>query len=88
MPFAANYSEFTYQRDQIFNSSLAGKSGAVSSCLTRDEQDHLLIVVSDNGIGIDVKNHQDIFEPFMQLGNGAGLDFGGTGLGLTSWSVK
>ena len=84
----ANYSEFTYQRDQIFNSSLADKSGAVSSCLTRDEQDHLLIVVSDNGICFDVKNHQDLFEPFLQLENGAGLDFGGTGLGLTSWSVK
>ena len=63
--------------------SLAGKTGAVSLCLTRDEKDHLLIVVSDNGIGIDVKNHQDIFEPFLQVESGAGLDFGGTGLGLS-----
>ena len=38
--------------------SLAGKTGAVSLCLTRDEKDRLLIAVSDNGIGIDVKNHQ------------------------------
>ena len=36
----------------------------------------------DNDIGIGVKNHQDIFEPFLQLESGAGLDFGGTGLGL------
>ncbi|HBM67418.1 MAG TPA: hypothetical protein DDZ82_01170 [Rhodobacteraceae bacterium] len=63
--------------------SLAGKTGAVSLCLTRDEKNHLLIVVSDNGIGIDVKNHQDIFEPFLQVESGAGLDFGGTGLGLS-----
>ncbi len=63
--------------------SLAGKTGAVSLCLTRDEKDHLLIVVSDNGIGIDVKNHQDIFKPFLQVESGAGLDFGGTGLGLS-----
>ena len=63
--------------------SLAGKTGAVSLCLTQDEKDHLLIVVSDNGIGIDVKNHQDIFEPFLQVESGAGLDFGGTGLGLS-----
>ena len=73
---------------KFFTPSMAGKSGAVSLCLIRDEQDDLLIVVSDNGIGIDVKNHQDIFEPFLQLENGAGLDFGGLGLGLTSWSVK
>ena len=63
--------------------SLAGKTGAISLCLTRDEKDHLLIVVSNNDIGIDVKNHQDIFEPFLQVESGAGLDFGETGLGLS-----
>ena len=30
-----------------------------------------------------MKNHQDIFEPFLQLESGAGSDFGGTGLGLS-----
>jgi len=44
--------------------------------------DKMTISVRDNGIGIDAKNHEVIFEEFRQVDGTARREFGGTGLGL------
>jgi len=42
----------------------------------------ITISVRDEGIGIDAKNHDVIFEEFRQIDGTARREFGGTGLGL------
>jgi signal transduction histidine kinase/CheY-like chemotaxis protein len=42
----------------------------------------ITISVRDQGIGIDPKNHDVIFEEFRQIDGSARREFGGTGLGL------
>ncbi|MBV9069544.1 MAG: response regulator [Acidobacteria bacterium] len=44
--------------------------------------DTITISVRDEGIGIDPKNHDVIFEEFRQIDGSARREFGGTGLGL------
>jgi len=44
--------------------------------------DRMTVSVRDNGIGIDAKNHDVIFEEFRQVDGTARREFGGTGLGL------
>ena len=41
------------------------------------------ISVKDNGIGIDPKNHQSIFDRFSQEYSSTSEEHGGSGLGLT-----
>lgn len=43
----------------------------------------LAICVEDQGIGIDQKHHQLIFEPFMQIDNSASPEQNSSGLGLS-----
>lgn len=43
----------------------------------------LRVAVRDTGIGIDIRNHQKIFEAFAQADSSNTKKFGGTGLGLT-----
>jgi signal transduction histidine kinase/DNA-binding response OmpR family regulator len=50
-------------------------------CKHSNKTDHLLIEVTDTGIGITPEEQQHIFEPFIQLGEYNGSK--GTGLGLT-----
>ncbi|MEM7181961.1 MAG: ATP-binding protein [Spirochaetota bacterium] len=47
------------------------------------KEDSLLILVKDDGIGIDQKKIEKIFMPFTQVENANTRRFGGTGLGLT-----
>jgi two-component system, chemotaxis family, CheB/CheR fusion protein len=49
---------------------------------TRNEPGRVLIVVSDNGIGMDSGSTTGIFEAFAQGGESVTRDFGGLGLGL------
>jgi len=50
------------------------------SAMSLDET--ITISVRDEGIGIDTKNHDVIFEEFRQIDGTARREFGGTGLGL------
>lgn len=43
----------------------------------------LRLTVADNGIGISVRDHAAIFEPFRQVDGGDERGYGGVGLGLT-----
>ncbi|MEA5441070.1 ATP-binding protein [Cyanobium gracile] len=43
----------------------------------------LHIRVQDSGIGIDAKDHDQIFKPFVQVESGLSRQFAGTGLGLS-----
>lgn len=45
------------------------------------DKDNIIIRIKDNGIGIDSKYYQKIFEPFARLHNKS--EFQGTGLGLS-----
>lgn len=53
----------------------------VMGCTT-DRGDHLVLEVTDNGIGIGAENLRRIFEDFSQAENDTVSKFGGTGLGL------
>lgn len=46
------------------------------------EQDHVVIHVTDTGIGIPSDQFDNLFEPFEQVDGSAERSFGGTGLGL------
>ena len=44
--------------------------------------EHLLFTVWDTGIGIDNRDKERLFQPFVQLDSGLNRRYGGTGLGL------
>ncbi|HEV7923427.1 MAG TPA: response regulator [Thermoanaerobaculia bacterium] len=49
---------------------------------TNEEDGTITISVADQGIGIDPRHHELIFEEFRQVDGTAKREFGGTGLGL------
>ena len=46
------------------------------------ENDQVLVIVADEGIGISPEQHERIFERFYQIDGSARRRFGGTGIGL------
>lgn len=51
--------------------------------MVRDEADGgLSFIIRDTGIGIDKKDLERVFEPFVQVDGGNSRKYGGTGLGL------
>ncbi|MEA1938966.1 MAG: PAS domain S-box protein [Pseudomonadota bacterium] len=46
-------------------------------------RDHVVVSVTDQGIGIDTKDMNKIFQPFGQVDNAMNRRYPGTGLGLT-----
>ena len=56
--------------------------GAITIDLIQDDL-HVSVKVSDNGIGIPPNRMKEIFEPFHQLDSSSTRKYGGTGLGLS-----
>lgn len=52
------------------------------SSKTINDNEHLVFVISDSGIGISAKNIPKLFKPFNQGDSSTTKRFGGTGLGL------
>ncbi|MBU6373611.1 MAG: GAF domain-containing protein [Alphaproteobacteria bacterium] len=69
---AANAAKFTRE----------GRIRIVAARGMRDGRPHLLLKVSDTGIGIDPDQMAKLFEPFAQAEATISREFGGTGLGL------
>jgi PAS domain S-box-containing protein len=78
-----------YQRlSQVFanllkNAAKFSKSGQVVSIITSNEGSDVVIEIKDEGIGIEPRLLQQIFEPFEQTEQGSLHRYQGLGLGLT-----
>lgn len=59
------------------------KGGQVWLVLKADGAKGLCIEIQDNGIGIPAEKLQDVFRPFVQIGDARCAGEGGTGLGLS-----
>ena len=51
--------------------------------LTTDETTYYVVEVSDNGIGMNKSQCEDVFKPYTQADSSTTKEYGGTGLGLT-----
>ena len=61
---------------------MGGIDFSVEALRKQGEEVIIRFKVKDSGIGIDSKNHEDIFESFVQASASISREFGGTGLGL------
>lgn len=66
----------------IKNSILYGMEGGHTKITITSVEDFLLIQITDNGIGIDPKHWQRLFERFYRVEQSRNRHEGGTGLGL------
>ena len=67
----------------IVNSIKYGRNKGTTKVEFFDMQDHVLIEVSDNGIGIGERDLPRIFERFYRTDKSRSREMGGTGLGLS-----
>ncbi len=67
----------------IANSIKYGKKGGQTTLEFLDMDDHILIEISDNGIGISKNDLPRIFERFYRTDKSRSREMGGTGLGLS-----
>ncbi len=58
------------------------EGGRIAVRVTEDDDEHCVIEVADNGIGIDPSQRARIFERFYRVDPGRSRQAGGTGLGL------
>jgi two-component system phosphate regulon sensor histidine kinase PhoR len=66
----------------IVNSIKYGKQDGISQVRFTDLYQHVVIEISDNGMGIAKHHLPRIFERFYRVDKGRSRDHGGTGLGL------
>lgn len=66
----------------VVNSIKYGKDSGETEVRLFDMEDHVLVEVSDNGIGIGKEHLPRLFERFYRVDKGRSRDQGGTGLGL------
>ncbi|MFH0759235.1 MAG: ATP-binding protein [Bacteroidota bacterium] len=67
----------------INNSIKYGKEGGKTTIGFMDTDAHVLVDISDNGIGIEEKHLPRIFERFFRVDKSRSRESGGTGLGLS-----
>lgn len=58
------------------------KNGSITASMYKTDGKHILIEISDDGIGISEKNLPRIFERFYRTDEGRSIDVTGSGLGL------
>lgn len=66
----------------VVNSIKYGKDNGETEIRLFDMEDHVLVEVSDNGIGIGKEHLPRLFERFYRVDKGRSREQGGTGLGL------
>lgn len=66
----------------VVNSIKYGKDNGETDVRIIDMEDHVLVEVSDNGIGIGKEHLPRLFERFYRVDKGRSREQGGTGLGL------
>lgn len=66
----------------IVNSIKYGKDNGETEVRLYDMEDHVLVEISDNGIGIAKEHLPRLFERFYRVDKGRSREQGGTGLGL------
>jgi len=67
----------------IENASKYGRqNGSIMASIYKTDEDHVLVEISDDGIGIEEEHLPRIFERFYRTDAGRSRDRGGTGLGL------
>lgn len=67
----------------VNNSIKYGKEGGRTTIGFMDTGEHILVDITDNGIGIDEKDLPRIFERFFRVDKSRSRESGGTGLGLS-----
>lgn len=67
----------------VVNSIKYGKTGGSTLVGFYDMDEHILVEVTDNGIGIDAVHLPRLFERFYRVDKSRSRDQGGTGLGLS-----
>jgi signal transduction histidine kinase len=74
----------------LSNAAKFTREGAVGLTVRREDAEHLLISISDTGIGIAPEDFDKLFVAFEQVDNSTTRTAGGTGLGLpiTQWLVN
>ena len=66
----------------LSNSIKYGKQGGKTRVRFFDMDEHLLVEVADNGIGIEEESLDRLFERFYRVDKNRSREIGGTGLGL------
>lgn len=67
----------------VENSIKYGKRfGTISASMYKTDGRHILVEITDDGIGINEKHLPRLFERFYRTDEGRSIDMGGTGLGL------
>ena len=67
----------------VVNASKYGKQdGSIVASVYKTDEDHVLIEISDDGIGIAEEHLPRIFERFYRTDKGRSRDAGGAGIGL------
>lgn len=67
----------------LINSVLYGKEGGSTKASIKSTTEKVFVSIEDDGIGIDEKNQQRIFERFFRVDKSRSKIQGGTGLGLS-----
>lgn len=81
--YANKNDTFTLEKNLIENAVQYTEQGGKVDVLIEEKDGKVTFTVKDNGIGIDKKHHQRIFERFYRVDKSRSRQTGGTGLGLS-----